>query len=144
MLELFHKVRLFIKNYYVRFRNEIQKYGLFLFDILYNNRLFFLEIVAIQKINMICPKANLHRFKSISYYQSHNISLFLKCVRILVSYFILNLLNNSNYIDHLTLYPLIFVLPSIILVFVLRLDDFVLNFLNFVILLFQSNLRSSF
>ena len=47
MLELFHKVRLFIKNYYVRFRNEIQKYGLFLFDILYNNRLFFLEIVAI-------------------------------------------------------------------------------------------------
>jgi hypothetical protein len=93
---------------------------------------------------VVCPEINPHCLKRIPYNQPHHIPLLLESIHVLVRSLLLYVLNYSDNIHHLALYPLAFMLPPEITVFVLRFNYLVLYFLYFVVLLLQSNLRSSF
>jgi len=93
---------------------------------------------------VICPEAYFNRFEGVSNDQPNHISLLLKSVGILVCDFVFDFLHNSNHVNHLAFDPFIFMLPAIIFVFVLRFDDLVLDLLNFVVFLSQSDLGSTF
>ena len=142
--ELLQKGRIFIEKNYIWFWNEVKKNCFFLLYVFNDDGLLLLEIESIEQVDMISPKADFDRLKSISDNESNNISLFLESICIFVCYFIFNLLNDSYHIDHLTFNPFVFVLPTIILVFVLGFYELILELLNFVLFLAQTNLRASF
>lgn len=93
---------------------------------------------------MVCPKAYFHSLEGVSYNQSHNISLLLEGVGVLIGNFLLNILNNAYNIYHFALDPLIFVLPTVILIFVLGFDDLVLYLLNSIVFFSEPDLWTPF
>ncbi len=93
---------------------------------------------------MISPETNLNSLKGIPNRQSHNIPLLLIGITIPIGNLLLNTLNNANYIYHLTLHPLVLMLPTVVLELVLSPHVLILDLVDFVLFVLESNLRSAF
>lgn len=92
---------------------------------------------------MIGPKANLDSLERIPNQQPHYISLLLKGTSVLVGDLILDILDNANHVDEVAVGPFAVMLPTIVLMLVLRLHCLILDLVDLVLLVFQADLRTS-
>lgn len=103
-----------------------------------------MQVESFEDVDVVGPEADSGSFEDISDDESHNISLLLEGVSISVGNFIFDIFYDSNDIYHVALAPYLFVLPLKILVLVLRFNGLIGNLMNFVLLLFQSNVLLAF
>jgi hypothetical protein len=119
VLELVKEVGLLVEDDDVRFRDEIQEDCFFLLDVFDEDGLFFFEVVAVEKVDVVGPEADFDGLEGISDDKSDDISLFLEGVGVLVGDLLFDILHNADNVHHLALDPLILMLPPVVLLLIL-------------------------
>ena len=84
----------------IGFDGEIKEDVFFFFQIIHDDFIILFKLAVFQYFNLFSPETDLDRFLNISNCDPDDISLFLETMNVLVGNFIVNLINNSNHIDH--------------------------------------------